>query len=136
MEIGRVCLKIAGRDAGKICIVIDVIDDNYVMIDGEARRRKCNINHLELLDKVVKISKNAKNSEVVAALKDLGVEVKEKKEKEKKTQTQRPKKQKAKKANVETKKLEKTRTQAKAVQQNKQEQKKTEKATEKLAKHS
>ena len=26
-DIGRVCMKIAGRDAGKKCVIIDVVDD-------------------------------------------------------------------------------------------------------------
>ena len=46
-EIGRLCVKIAGRDAGLKCLVVEVIDDNYVLIDGQTRRRKCNIKHLE-----------------------------------------------------------------------------------------
>lgn len=93
-EVGRVCMKIAGRDAGKIGIVIEKIDDNYVLIDGETRRRKCNINHLEILDKTVKIAKGASNADVVKALKDLDIEVTEKKEGDKKEQTTRQKKQK------------------------------------------
>lgn len=82
-EIGRLCMKIAGRDAGKICIVIDQLDDNYVMIDGQTRRRKCNINHLELIDKIVEIKKNASNKEVVNVLKELNIEAEEKKSSEK-----------------------------------------------------
>jgi len=93
-EIGRVCMKIAGRDAGKICVVIEKIGDKYVLIDGQTRRRKCNINHLELLDKVVKLDKKASNSDVVRALKGINVECEEKKAKEKKQSKERPKKQK------------------------------------------
>ncbi len=93
-EIGRICMKIAGRDAGKMAVVIDVLDDNYVMLDGQTRRRKCNIEHLELIDKVVKIKKDASNKEVVAALNDLKIECEEKKETVKKEKSPRPKKQK------------------------------------------
>lgn len=93
-EIGRICMKIAGRDAGKICVVIDNISDKIVLIDGETRRRKCNINHLELLDKVVKVSKNAPSAEVVKALQSVGIDCKEKKEKQAKQKTERPKKKK------------------------------------------
>lgn len=73
-EIGRMCIKIAGRDAGKKCIIIDVIDSNTVMIDGETRRRECNPKHLELLNKVIKIKKNASHQEVADALKKEGIE--------------------------------------------------------------
>ena len=83
-EIGRLCIKIAGRDANRKCLVIDIIDDNYVLIDGQTRRRKCNIIHLEPLDKIVKIKKNASHDEVVKELKKIKISVSEKKAKRKK----------------------------------------------------
>jgi large subunit ribosomal protein L14e len=79
IEVGRLCVKLAGRDAGKECLIVDVIDANYVMIDGNTRRRKCNIDHLELLPKVAKIKKGAASADVAKALKDLGFKVEEKK---------------------------------------------------------
>ncbi len=30
VEVGRVCMKLAGREAGKKCVVVDVIDKNFV----------------------------------------------------------------------------------------------------------
>ncbi len=72
IDVGRICVKIAGRDAGKKCVVVDVIDDNYVMIDGETRRRKCNILHLEPLDKSVDIKKGASHAEVAKVFEALG----------------------------------------------------------------
>src|SRR3989338_9123688 len=68
IEIGRLVVKIAGRDAGKKALIIDVIDDNYVMLDGETRRRKCNILHIEPLNQVVQIKKNASHEEISKAL--------------------------------------------------------------------
>ena len=56
-KVGRLCVKLAGRDAGKKCVIVDVLKDNYVMIDGATRRRKCNIAHLEPLDKCIKIKR-------------------------------------------------------------------------------
>ncbi|MBW2985093.1 50S ribosomal protein L14e [Candidatus Woesearchaeota archaeon] len=75
-EVGRLCVKIAGRDAGKKCVIVDVLKDNYVMIDGTTRRRKCNTAHLEPLDKVIKIKKNASHADVVKEFKKLKIEVK------------------------------------------------------------
>ncbi len=75
IEIGRICVKIAGRDAGKRCVIVDVIDDNYVLVDGETRRRKSNIMHLEPLDKTVEISKNASHEAVTKAVSGLGWEL-------------------------------------------------------------
>ena len=106
MEVGRLCVKIAGRDANKTCVVLDVIDDNYVLVDGETRRKKCNVKHLEPLDKVVKIKKEAPRSEVKKAFTDLGLgffepktkkpEARVKKTKAKKEVAEKPKKEKKK----------------------------------------
>ncbi|MEM4282227.1 MAG: 50S ribosomal protein L14e [Candidatus Woesearchaeota archaeon] len=74
-EIGRICVKIAGRDAGKACAVVDVINERMVLIDGATRRRKCNIAHLEPLDKKIDIKKGASHEEVVAALKAAGMTI-------------------------------------------------------------
>jgi len=52
--IGRVCMKIAGRDAGKIGVIVDTLENGFVLIDGAVRRRKCNVMHLEFLDEDVK----------------------------------------------------------------------------------
>ncbi len=48
-EVGTVCLKIAGRDAGMKAVVVEKLDKEFVLIDGQVRRRKCNIKHLEPL---------------------------------------------------------------------------------------
>ena len=70
-KVGRLCVKLAGRDAGKKCVIVDVLKDNYVMIDGSTRRRKCNITHLEPLNKVIKIKKKATHAEIAKAFKKL-----------------------------------------------------------------
>ncbi len=89
-EIGQLCVKIAGRDAGCKCVIIDTLDDKYVLIDGETRRRKCNISHLEPLDKAIKIKKKASHDEIKKEFQKLGLKAREskvkvKKEKPKKT---------------------------------------------------
>ena len=88
IEIGRLCVKLAGRDAGKKALIIDILDDKFVLIDGETRRRRCNILHLEPLTQVVKIKKNSSHDEVAKALKEIGVEARETKPKPK---SQKPK---------------------------------------------
>ena len=91
IQIGRVCVKLAGRDAGKRCAIIDILDKNTVLIEGETRRRKCNILHLELMEEVITVEKNASHEKVCKA---LGIEPKEKKPKNK---TERPKRERKKK---------------------------------------
>lgn len=73
IDIGQVAVKIAGRDSGRIGIVVDILKGNYVLIDGNTRRRKCSLNHLELIPQVLKIKKGAEHSAVVSALKDAGL---------------------------------------------------------------
>ena len=73
ITIGRVCVKTAGRDAGKKCVVVEVMDKNFVMITGETRRRKCNIDHLEPLDTTLPIKVGASDAAVEKALKEIGV---------------------------------------------------------------
>jgi len=68
IEVGRLCYKIAGREAGKPCIIIDIIDDNYVLIDGLVRRKRCNINHLEFTPIIYKVAKKADTETVVDLL--------------------------------------------------------------------
>lgn len=85
IEVGRLCVKLAGRDAGKKCVIVEVIDDNFVLIDGETRRRKCNVRHLDPLAQVLDVKKGSSHNVVVSAFKDLGIELVETKRKEKTT---------------------------------------------------
>ncbi len=84
IEVGRLCVKIAGRDAGLKCVVVEILDNNYALIDGETRRRKCNIMHLEPLKEVIKIKKGASHEDVKAEFKKLKLEARETKPKEEK----------------------------------------------------
>lgn len=81
LEIGRLCIKISGREAGSYCVIVDKKDNNFVIVDGQVKRRKCNINHLISLEQKLDINKNASTEEVVKKLKQMGIEVKVKKQK-------------------------------------------------------
>ncbi len=54
-EIGRVCIKKFGRDAGSRAVVTKVIDKNFVNVVTSSRpkERKCNISHLEFLNEKI-----------------------------------------------------------------------------------
>ena len=80
IEVGRVCVKIAGRDAGLKCVVVEVLD-KFVLVDGQTRIRKVNPAHLEPLDQKLAIEAGASHAHVAAAFKDIGVEVVERKSK-------------------------------------------------------
>lgn len=74
-EIGRVCVKLMGREAAHYAVVVDIIDKSYLLIDGlRVKRRRCNYKHLEPIDEVIDISKGASHEDVVAAIEDAGLE--------------------------------------------------------------
>lgn len=99
-EIGRLCIKLAGRDAGKTCVIVDQLENNYVLVAGETRRRKCNIAHLEPMNKTISIKKGASQADIKKEFEKLGLKVFESKPKK---ATERPKKQKQKKIVLEEK---------------------------------
>lgn len=71
-EIGRVCLKTAGREAGNYCVIVKKMDEDFVMVTGpksltRVKRRRCNINHLEPIEEMVKIKSDASDTEVLKA---------------------------------------------------------------------
>ena len=73
IEVGRICVKLRGREAGRKCVVVDIIDDNYILVTGPksltgVKRRRVNIRHVEPLDKKVNISKGASDEDVINAL--------------------------------------------------------------------
>ena len=93
-NVGRLCVKLAGRDAGRKCVVVEQVDKTFVVVDGNVRRKKVNMRHLEPLADVVGIKDKASHEDVTSAFKKLGLEVWEKKSKQ---VAERPKKQKVKK---------------------------------------
>ncbi len=56
MEVGRICVKLAGREAGEKCVIIEVIDDKFVEVVGTAvKNRRCNVKHLEPLEETMEV---------------------------------------------------------------------------------
>lgn len=75
--IGKVCIKTCGRESRRKCVVVDVIDEHFVLVDGNVKRRRCNIAHLEITGSSLKISKGASTEQVRKAMKDAGMELTE-----------------------------------------------------------
>jgi len=63
IEVGRLCVKIAGRDAGKHCAIVEVVDKKTVVIEGSTRKRRCNVIHLYPLAEVIDVKNLAKEFE-------------------------------------------------------------------------
>lgn len=73
IEVGRICVKLLGREAGKKCVVVDVIDKNFALVTGPktvtgVRRRRTNVDHLEPTTETVEVKKGAVDEEVEKVL--------------------------------------------------------------------
>ncbi len=73
IEVGRVCVKVTGREAGKRCVIVDLIDKNFVLITGPrsvtgVKRRRVNVNHIKPTEEKVKVKRGATDEEVAQAL--------------------------------------------------------------------
>jgi large subunit ribosomal protein L14e len=73
IEVGRICVKQAGRENGKKCVVIDVMDKSFVLVTGPkkvtgVKRRRVNINHLMPLQEKVEVKRGASDDEVAQVL--------------------------------------------------------------------
>ncbi|MFX1389231.1 MAG: 50S ribosomal protein L14e [Promethearchaeota archaeon] len=76
-DVGRLCIKTMGREAGYHCIIVDIIDKNYLLIDGlKLRRRRVNYKHIEPLEEIVDIKKGTTHEQLEAAIKKAKLEKK------------------------------------------------------------
>lgn len=72
IEPGRLVVKTAGREAGKIAVIIEKINNNFVLVDGQVKRRACNISHLATLDKIINVTNSSTKAEIEKELEKLG----------------------------------------------------------------
>jgi large subunit ribosomal protein L14e len=77
IEVGRICVKQAGRETGKKCVIIDIMDKSFVLVTGPkkvtgVKRRRVNINHLEPLQDKLEITRGASDEEVTSTLESIG----------------------------------------------------------------
>ena len=73
-ETGRICLKTAGREAGKLCVVLDKVDNDFVLVTGPkvfsgVKKRKCNMSHLEPLDARLKVKADSSDEDILELIK-------------------------------------------------------------------
>lgn len=78
LEVGRVCMKVAGREAGGYCVVLKNPVKSFVFVTGPkiltgVKRRNSNLSHLEPTQYIVEISADASDDQVVAALQKSGL---------------------------------------------------------------
>jgi len=77
IEVGRICVKQAGRESGKKCVVIDVMDKSFVLVTGPkkvtgVKRRRVNINHVMPLQEKIDVKRGASDDEVADVLEAAG----------------------------------------------------------------
>jgi large subunit ribosomal protein L14e len=77
IEVGRICVKLTGREAGRKCVIVDIIDKSFILITGPKtvtgiKRRRANVNHVEPLQNKIAIKRGASDEEVVEELKASG----------------------------------------------------------------
>ena len=73
IEIGRICVKTHGREAGQRCVVVDIVDENFVLISGPknltgVRRRRTNVRHLEPTQEKVQIKTGASDDDLLKVM--------------------------------------------------------------------
>jgi len=86
LEVGRVCLKIVGREAGRYCVIIKPAgkskeERSFVFVTGPelltgVKRRKCNINHLQATEHKFDVQEDASEEQALAAYEKAGLTVK------------------------------------------------------------
>ena len=77
VEVGRICVKLAGRETGRKCVIIDVMDKSFVLITGPqkttgVKRKRVNINHVRPLQDKIDIARGASDEEITSVLKNAG----------------------------------------------------------------
>lgn len=78
IKVGSICVKLTGREAGRKCVVVDVIDENFVLVTGPkeitgVRRRRCNVKHLEYTPLSINIPRGASDEDIIKALEEAGL---------------------------------------------------------------
>ena len=77
VEVGRICMKTAGRENGKKCVIVDVMDKSFVIITGPkaitgVKRKRTNMSHIMPLQDKVDLKKGASDEEVISTLTAAG----------------------------------------------------------------
>ncbi|MBS3057500.1 MAG: 50S ribosomal protein L14e [Candidatus Diapherotrites archaeon] len=69
LEVGRICVKTRGRNAGKRVVVIEM-QKNFAVIDApKMKRKRCNILHLIPLEEKIDVGKSTSHEEIAKLMK-------------------------------------------------------------------
>lgn len=78
LQTGRVCMKVAGREAGGLCVYLKNAGKSFALITGPkiltgVKRRNVNISHLEPTQYMVDLTEDATDEQVITALEKAGL---------------------------------------------------------------
>lgn len=73
IEVGRICVKVSGRESGKKCIIVDIVDKTFALVTGPKqitgiKRRRTNIKHLEPTMEKLDIKKGAGDEDIAKVI--------------------------------------------------------------------
>ena len=71
LSAGDVCVKLVGRERGRIAVVVEVLDEKRVLIDGDVRRRLCGVNVLRHLGANVPVAPGTSRESILSSLEGL-----------------------------------------------------------------
>jgi len=77
IEVGRICIKQAGRECCAKCVIVDVMDKSFVLVTGPkkltgVKRRRVNISHIMPIEEKIDITRGASDDEVSQAIEAQG----------------------------------------------------------------
>lgn len=77
VEVGRICMKTAGRENGKKCVIVDVMDKSFALITGPkavtgVKRKRVNLSHIMPLEGKIDLKRGASDDEVTSSLTNTG----------------------------------------------------------------
>lgn len=77
LDVGRICVKTEGRESGRKCVIIDVVDKSFVLVTGPkdltgVKRRRVNVRHIEPTEEVINIIRGASDKDIMAILGEVG----------------------------------------------------------------
>jgi large subunit ribosomal protein L14e len=72
MEVGQICIKTRGREAGRMVVILSKPKSGKVLVDGtKVKRKSCNVLHLFPVGKEVKVKEEESHEGVVKAMKAM-----------------------------------------------------------------
>ncbi|MDQ1280218.1 MAG: large subunit ribosomal protein L14e [Thermoproteota archaeon] len=77
LDVGRVCVKTEGRESGKKCVIVDVVDKSFVLITGPkdltgVKRRRVNVRHIEPTEEIINITRGTSDKDIIVILGEVG----------------------------------------------------------------